>query len=161
MKNFYILLTFFLLFSIGICENELTPEEIENRKRASEKFSEYLKNLNLDKRETLTREELNKIFHDLTQIIANETKVPEKDIENQYSIMKLFSDKLYDLLATKEKDVIEIGKIMEYFNPDSIKKYVENIFKALGLDKFIESFLKPLLLILQKIFENYDKVAEL
>ena len=161
MKNFYILLTFFLLFSIGICENELTPEEIENRKRASEKFSEYLKNLNLDKRETLTREELNKIFHDLTQIIANETKVPDKDIENQYSIMKLFSDKLYDLLATKEKDVIEIGKIMEYFNPDSIKKYVENIFKALGLDKFIESFLKPLLLILQKIFENYDKVAEL
>ena len=161
MKNFYILLTLLVLFSINICEKELTPEDIEKRKRAKEKFSEYLKDLNLEKKKTLTREEVNKIFHDLVEIVGNETNVPEKDRENHYTLMKFFSDKLFDLLATKEKNIIEIEKIMEYFNPNSIKKYVENILKALGLDKFVESFLKPLLLTLEKIFNNYNKVTEL
>ena len=76
-------------------------------------------------------------------------------------MIKFFADSLYNILATKEKDIIEIDKIIEYFSPQNIRKYIDNILISIGLEKYIEPIVNPLLTILEKLFLNSNKISEL
>ena len=170
MKFLYFSLLIFLLFSKNIiCEDKgegliekETKEEKEARdNRTAEKLLEFLKSLDLENKRIITREELYSIFNTLMEIGISELNYDEKTRETYSSTGKIIADQIFNLLATKEKDIIEIDKIMEYFSPKAIKKYIDTILKLFGLEKIFESYIIPLLALLEKIFMKYNKIADL
>ena len=168
MKFLYFSLLIFLLFSKNIiCEDEgligiETKEEKEARdNRTADKLLAFFKSLDLENKKIITREEIYSIFNTLMEIGISELNYDEKTRETYSSTGRIIADQIFNILATKEKDIIEIDKIMEYFSPKAIQKYIDTVLKLFGLEKIFESYIKPLLALLQKIFMNYNKVADL
>ena len=161
MKNFLHIFIFFLLISIYLCEEKVLEEKKEEKKALSSKVYDYLVNLHIENMKTMTKEQLFKIFETLFTMGLSEIKLDQKTKESNLSLIRIFSEQIFDLLATKEKGVIEIDKIMEYFNIKNIKKYLDMMLKALGLDNLMESIGKPLLNILHNLFLSNEKNSEL
>ena len=168
MKYYTYSLILFLIFSIIICEDDnnssvlqAKEENESNPKRLTEKVKDYLKGLYLENKKTITKEELKTIFITLFNIATSELEIDNNVKESNLSMIKFFADSLYNILATKEKDIIEIDKIIEYFSPQNIRKYIDNILISIGLEKYIEPIVNPLLTILEKLFLNSNKISEL
>ena len=110
---------------------------------------------------TMTKEELLKIFETLFTIGLSEIKLDQKTKESNLSLIRIFAEQIFNLLETKEKNIIEVDKIMDYFNPKNISKYINMILKALGLDELIDTIGKPLFSILNEWISNNEKSSEL
>ena len=161
MKYFNLILI--LLISLIICEEIVNKEseEKQDKNELSNKIYDYLVGLHLDKIKIITKEELLKMIESLFNLVINETKLTQEEKESNLNLIRMFSGQIFDLLATKEKNVIEIDKILDYFNPKNISKYIDLILKALGLNDLYESIVKPLLSIFETIFLNNEKNSEL
>ena len=161
MKNFYLILI--LLISLIICEEIVNKESVEkqDKNELSNKIYDYLAGLQLDKIKIITKEELLKMIESLFTLVINEIDLTQEEKESNLNLIRMFSGQIFDLLATKEKNVIEIDKILDYFNPKNISKYIDLILKALGLNDLYESIVKPLLSIFETIFLNNEKNSEL
>ena len=161
MKYFNLILI--LLISLIICEEivKKESEEEQDKNDLSNKIYDYLAGLELDKIKIITKEELLKMIETLFNLIINEIELTEEQKESNLNLVRMFSGQIFDLLATKEKNVIEIDKILDYFNPKNISKYIDLILKALGLNDLYESIVKPLLSIFETIFLNNEKNSEL
>ena len=161
MKNFYLILI--LLISLIICEEivKKESEEKEDKNELSNKIYDYLAGLHLDEIKIITKEELLNMIESLFTLVINEIELTQEEKESNLNLIRMFSNQIFDLLATKEKNVIEIDKILDYFNPKNISKYIDIILKALGLNELYESIVKPLLSIFETIFLNNEKNAEL
>ena len=161
MKYFYLILI--LLISLIICEEivKKESEEKEDKNELSNKIYDYLAGLHLDEIKIITKEELLKMIESLFTLVINEIELTQEEKESNLNLIRMFSNQIFDLLATKEKNVIEIDKILDYFNPKNISKYIDIILKALGLNELYESIVKPLLSIFETIFLNNEKNAEL
>ena len=182
MKYFNLILI--LLISLIICEeivNKVSEESEgkEDKNELSNKIYDYLVGLQLDKIKIITKEELLTFYiliflilfwmivkglnmiESLFTLVINEIELTQEEKESNLNLIKMFSGQIFDLLATKEKNVIEIDKILDYFNPKNISKYIDLILKALGLDEFYDSIVKPLLSIFETIFLNNEKNSEL
>ena len=164
MKYFYLILI--LLISLIICEEIVKKEseekqEKEDKNELSNKIYDYLAGLHLDEIKIITKEELLNMIESLFTLVINEIELTQEEKESNLNLIRMFSNQIFDLLATKEKNVIEIDKILDYFNPKNISKYIDIILKALGLNELYESIVKPLLSIFETIFLNNEKNAEL
>ena len=164
MKYFNLILI--LLISLIICEeivNKVSEESEgkEDKNELSNKIYDYLVGLQLDKIKIITKEELLNMIESLFTLVINEIELTQEEKESNLNLIKMFSGQIFDLLATKEKNVIEIDKILDYFNPKNISKYIDLILKALGLGEFYDSIVKPLLSIFETIFLNNEKNSEL
>ena len=161
MKYFNLILI--LLISLIICEEIVNKEseEKQDKNELSNKIYDYLVGLHLDKIKIITKEELLKMIESLFNLVINETKLTQEEKESNLNLIRMFSGQIFDLLATKEKNVIEIDKILDYFNPKNISKYIDLMLKALGLNDLYESIVKPLLSIFETIFLNNEKNSEL
>jgi hypothetical protein len=161
MKYFYLILI--LLISLIICEEivKKESEEKEDKNELSNKIYDYLAGLHLDEIKIITKEELLNMIESLFTLVINEIELTQEEKESNLNLIRMFSNQIFDLLATKEKNVIEIDKILDYFNPKNISKYIDIILKALGLNELYESIVKPLLSIFETIFLNNEKNAEL
>ena len=135
--------------------------EKQDKNELSNKIYDYLVGLQLDKIKTITKEELLKMIESLFTLVINEIELTPEEKESNLNLIRMFSGQIFDLLATKEKNVIEIDKILDYFNPKNISKYIDLILKALGLNDLYESIVKPLLSIFETIFLNNEKNSEL
>ena len=161
MKYFYLILI--LLISLIICEEivKKESEEKEDKNELSNKIYDYLAGLHLDEIKIITKEELLNMIESLFTLVINEIELTQEEKESNLNLIRMFSNQIFDLLATKEKNVIEIDKILDYFNPKNISKYIDIILKALGLNELYESIVKPLLSIFETIFLNNEKNSEL
>ena len=161
MKFFNLILI--LLISLIICEEIVNKEseEKQDKNELSNKIYDYLIGLHLDKIKIITKEELLNMIESLFTLVINEIELTQEEKESNLNLIRMFSNQIFDLLATKEKNVIEIDKILDYFNPKNISKYIDIILKALGLNELYESIVKPLLSIFETIFLNNEKNAEL
>ena len=164
MKFFNLILI--LLISLIICEEIVKKEseekeEKEDKNELSNKIYDYLAGLHLDEIKIITKEELLNMIESLFTLVINEIELTQEEKESNLNLIRMFSNQIFDLLATKEKNVIEIDKILDYFNPKNISKYIDIILKALGLNELYESIVKPLLSIFETIFLNNEKNAEL
>ena len=161
MKFFNLILI--LLISLIICEEIVNKEseEKQDKNELSNKIYDYLVGLQLDKIKTITKEELLKMIESLFTLVINEIELTPEEKESDLNLIRMFSGQIFDLLATKEKNVIEIDKILDYFNPKNISKYIDLILKALRLNDLYESIVKPLLSIFETIFLNNEKNSEL
>ena len=161
MKYFNLILI--LLISLIICEEIVNKEseEKQDKNELSNKIYDYLAGLHLDEIKIITKEELLNMIESLFTLVINEIELTQEEKESNLNLIRMFSNQIFDLLATKEKNVIEIDKILDYFNPKNISKYIDIILKALGLNELYESIVKPLLSIFETIFLNNEKNAEL
>jgi hypothetical protein len=161
MKYFNLILI--LLISLIICEEIVNKESVEkqDKNELSNKIYDYLAGLHLDEIKIITKEELLNMIESLFTLVINEIELTQEEKESNLNLIRMFSNQIFDLLATKEKNVIEIDKILDYFNPKNISKYIDIILKALGLNELYESIVKPLLSIFETIFLNNEKNAEL
>ena len=161
MKYFNLILI--LLISLIICEEivKKESEEKEDKNELSNKIYDYLAGLHLDEIKIITKEELLNMIESLFTLVINEIELTQEEKESNLNLIRMFSNQIFDLLATKEKNVIEIDKILDYFNPKNISKYIDLILKALGLNDLYESIVKPLLSIFETIFLNNEKNSEL
>ena len=159
--KFYLIII--LLISLLICEEiaNKESEEKEDKNELSNKIYDYLIGLHLDKIKIITKEELLKMIESLFNLVINEIELTKEEKESNLNLIRMFSSQIFDLLATKENNVIEIDKILDYFNPKNISKYIDLILKALGLNELYESIVKPLLSIFETIFLNNEKNSEL
>ncbi len=160
MKNFYLIL---ILISLIICEEiaNKEPEEKEDKNKLSNKIYDYLVGLHLDQKKTITKEELLNMIESLFNLVVNEIEITQEQKESNLNLIRMFSTQIFNLLATKEKNMIEVDKILDYFNPKNISKYIDIILKALGLNDLYESIVKPLISIFETIFLNNEKNSEL
>ena len=163
--KYYFCIILILLISKYLSEEVDTQINLDKKKEqektAQEKITEYLKSLDLYNKKTLTKEELITIFRTVIEIGHNEIEDENRDNKKELENIENLAKQIYNILYTKEKDVIEIDKILDYFNFDKIKTYVVNFLKALGLDKFFETYGRPLLHLIEEIYNNYYKVTEL
>ena len=164
MKFLSFSLFIFLLISINFCE-EIVNNSIEetpvDKESLSDKVYDYLSGLHIENMKTMTKEELLKIFETLFTIGLSEIKLDQKTKESNLSLIRIFAEQIFNLLETKEKNIIEVDKIMNYFNPKNISKYINMILKALGLDELIDTIGKPLFSILNEWISNNEKSSEL
>ena len=163
MKYFFLSI-FILLFSKNIAETVDSQIDLEKKKQqeiAKEKINEYLKSLDLVNKKTLTREEVINIFRKIFEISVIEVKDLTDEKEKHLEKAEKIANQVYNILYTKDKDVIEIDKIMEYLNLKAIKNYINTFLAAFGLDKFFETYGKPILHLIEEIYNNYYKSTEL
>ena len=132
-----------------------------DKESLSDKVYDYLSGLHIENMKTMTKEELLKIFETLFTIGLSEIKLDQKTKESNLSLIRIFAEQIFNLLETKEKNIIEVDKIMDYFNPKNISKYINMILKALGLDELIDTIGKPLFSILNEWISNNEKSSEL
>ena len=109
----------------------------------------------------ITKEQVRDVFVNIYEMSQIALKSDNKTKESTINMIEFLSEQLFNLLATKEKNVIEVEQIMEYFSPKSIEKYLNYILKLLGLDVLIDSIAQPFLIFLEKMFQNIDKSSEL
>ena len=163
--KYYFLLIFILLFSKCVTETVDSKVDLEEKmkkeKKAQERMKEYFRSLDLANKKALTREELINIFHNIFEIGTNEELIDSADKEKQLEKTEKIANQIYNILYTKDKDVIELDKIMEYFNLKTIKNYMNTFFAALGLDKFISIYGQPILHFIEEIYNNYYRSPEL
>lgn len=156
---------FILLFSLYFCEestNKTLEEEEENiGKELNQKITEYLKEMGFENLKIITKEQVRDVFVNIYEMSQFAIKLDNETKQSTINMIEFLSEQLFNLLATKEKNVIEVDQIMEYFSPKSIEKYLNYILKLLGLDVLIDSIAKPFLLILEKMFLNISKSSDL
>ena len=156
---------FILLFSLYFCEEStnktLEEEEVNIGKELNQKITEYLKEMGFENLKIITKEQVRDVFVNIYEMSQFAIKLDNETKQNTINMIEFLSEQLFNLLATKEKNVIEVDQIMEYFSPKSIEKYLNYILKLLGLDVLIDSIAKPFLLILEKMFLNISKSSDL
>ena len=163
MKYFFLSICI-LLFSKNIAETVDTQMDLEKKQQqeiAKEKINEYLKSLDLVNKKTLTREEVVNIFRTIYEISIDSVKDLAEEREKHLEKAEKIANQVYNILYTKDKDVIEIDKIMEFLSLKTIKNYINTFFSALGIDKFLETYGKPILHLIEEIYNNYYKSTEL
>ena len=158
-------IVFILLFSLYFCEEStnktLEEEEVNIGKELNQKITEYLKEMGFENLKIITKEQVRDVFVNIYEMSQFAIKLDNETKQNTINMIEFLSEQLFNLLATKEKNVIEVDQIMEYFSPKSIEKYLNYILKLLGLDVLIDSIAKPFLLILEKMFQNISKSSDL
>ena len=156
---------FILLFSLYFCEEStnktLEEEEVNIGKELNQKITEYLKEMGFENLKIITKEQVRDVFVNIYEMSQFAIKLDNETKQSTINMIEFLSEQLFNLLATKEKNVIEVDQIMEYFSPKSIEKYLNYILKLLGLDVLIDSIAKPFLLILEKMFQNISKSSDL
>ena len=156
---------FILLFSLYFCEEStnktLEEEEVNIGKELNQKITEYLKEMGFENLKIITKEQVRDVFVNIYEMSQFAIKLDNETKQSTINMIEFLSEQLFNLLATKEKNVIEVDQIMEYFSPKSIEKYLNYILKLLGLDVLIDSIAKPFLLILEKMFLNISKSSDL
>ena len=158
-------IVFILLFSLYFCEEStnktLEEEEVNIGKELNQKITEYLKEMGFENLKIITKEQVRDVFVNIYEMSQFAIKLDNETKQSTINMIEFLSEQLFNLLATKEKNVIEVDQIMEYFSPKSIEKYLNYILKLLGLDVLIDSIAKPFLLILEKMFLNISKSSDL
>ena len=146
---------------------EDSPDEIakrreENKKLFYEQINQALKDLGIENTKIITRDQFKHIFMKLLEGDKDKEKNKTEEKEEDLTLLRGFADQIFDNLISKDKDYIEVDKIMEYFQPQNIINALKVILKGLGLDSLVEAFSEPLMEALgSSLFKNNEtKVDE-
>lgn len=145
---------------------EDSPDEIakrreENKKLFYEQINQALKDLGIENTKIITRDQFKHIFMKLLEGDKDKEKNKTEEKEEDLTLLRGFADQIFDNLISKDKDYIEVDKIMEYFQPQNIINALKVILKGLGLDSLVEAFSEPLMEALgSSLFKNNETKAD-
>ena len=141
--------------------DELAKKREENEKHFYEQINQALKDLGIENTKIITRDQIKKIFMKLLESDKDKEKNKTEEKEEDLTLIRGLADQIFDNLIKKNKDYIEVDKIMEYFQPQNIINALKAILKGLGLDSLVEAFSEPLMEALGGSFlKNNEKKAE-
>ncbi len=141
--------------------DELAKKREENEKHFYEQINQALKDLGIENTKIITRDQFKKIFMKLLESDKDKEKNKAEEKEEDLTLIRGLADQICDNLISKDKDYIEVDKIMEYFQPQNIINALKAILKGLGLDSLVEAFSEPLMEALGGSFlKNNEKKAE-
>ena len=168
--SFYKILIFsFLLLDLFSCEDKenivsgeynTNQDEVigekqklreRNNKLFKEKVDEYLKEMNLSNKKTITKEEFKKIFKKLFEFGAGEVKKEEGELKNDINNNK-YIDKVFNNLV-QEQEEIEVDKIIDFFEPKKILFSLKDSLNSDELNKDVESLSESLM----HAFDSFDE----
>ena len=145
---------------------EDSPDEIAKRREENEKLfyeqiNQALKDLGIENTKIITRDQFKHIFMKLLEGDKDKEKNKTEEKEEDLTLLRGFADQIFDNLISKDKDYIEVDKIMEYFQPQNIINALKVILKGLGLDSLVEAFSEPLMEALgSSLFKNNETKAD-
>ena len=163
MKYLKLLLFFFLLSSIYLCQEsnsnkdnnstenvgESNSQEVfgelrqlreKNNKKYKEKLHEYLKELNLESQQLISREDFKKIFFKLFELGNQEVREEEKkqgkavDEEEGLTVNKAYVEKIFNNLISIKREKINVDGIIKFFEPGNIILALKDTVDVIGLD---------------------------
>ena len=139
--------------SINDSPEELRRKREENDKKTKERLLKYLKDLGLENSTKITREQFKKIFLLFleSEQKKEEDESKEKKSDEDLSIIKGFSNQLFDSIVPKDIEFIEVDKIMDFFQPQNIISALREILKPFGLESIIDAISDRLTEYLEKI----------
>ena len=141
--------------------DELAKKREENEKHFYEQINQALKDLGIENTKIITRDQFKKIFMKLLESDKDKERNKTEEKEEDLTLIRGLADQIFDNLISKDKDYIEVDKIMEYFQPQNIINALKAILKGLGLDSLVEAFSEPLMEALGGSFlKNNEKKAE-
>ena len=182
MKYLNYLFIFFLLFTIYLTEvtedlssstensTELNQIEVmgefkkkreENNKKFNEKIKEFLKELNLEGSNIITRDQFKEIFYKLFEFGENEVRKEEEKekTEEQKDLLskKDYINKVFNNLVKEEKKEIEVDKIIDFFEPMNILYALKDSLDDKEMNNAVESLSESILQALNKLVEDNKK----
>ena len=182
MKYLNYLFIFFLLFTIYLTEvtedlssstensTELNQIEVmgefkkkreENNKKFNEKIKEFLKELNLEGSNIITRDQFKEIFYKLFEFGENEVRKEEEKekTEEQKDLLskKDYINKVFNNLVKEEKKEIEVDKIIDFFEPMNILYALKDSLDDKEMNNAVESLSQSILQALNKLVEDNKK----
>ena len=163
MKYLNLLLFFFLLSSLYLCQEsnsnkdynstenigESNSQEVfgelrqlreKNNKKYKEKLHEYLKELGLESQQLISREDFKKIFFKLFELGNQEVREEEKkqgkavDEKEGLTINKAYVEKIFNNLISIKREKINVDGIIKLFEPGNIIFALKDTVDVIGLD---------------------------
>ena len=163
MKYLNLLLFFFLLSSLYLCQEsnsnkdynstenigESNSQEVfgelrqlreKNNKKYKEKLHEYLKELGLESQQLISREDFKKIFFKLFELGNQEVKEEEKrqgkilDKKEDNTVNKAYIEKIFNNLISIKREKINVDGIIKFFEPGNIIFALKDTVDVIGLD---------------------------
>ena len=163
MKYLNLLLFFFLLSSLYLCQEsnsnkdynstenigESNSQEVfgelrqlreKNNKKYKEKLHEYLKELGLESQQLISREDFKKIFFKLFELGNQEVREEEKkkgmavDEKEGLTINKAYVEKIFNNLISIKREKINVDGIIKFFEPGNIIFALKDTVDVIGLD---------------------------
>ena len=183
MKYLNLLLFFFLLSSLYLCQEsnsnkdynstenigESNSQEVfgelrqlreKNNKKYKEKLHEYLKELGLESQQLISREDFKKIFFKLFELGNQEVREEEKkqgkaiDEKEGLTINKAYVEKIFNNLISIKREKINVDGIIKFFEPGNIIFALKDTVDVIGLDNNLSD---DILHTLDAISENNKK----
>ena len=178
MKYLNFLFFFFILFSIYINEDstnstenldgvnqtevsgELKKLREENNKKFTKKINEYLKELKLDNKKTIAREQFKEIFYKLFEFgrkeIAKEEKEGKKE-KKDFTPDKQYINKVFNNLIKEEEKDIKVEQIIDFFEPNNILLALKDSLNDIKLNNKVDSLSETLMHTLNALDEKNRK----
>ena len=143
---------------------ELRKLRIKNNKRFRDKVNEYLKELELEDKKIISREQFKKIFFKLFEFgkkeqKAEDEKAGKKEVDDS-SKDKIYIDKIFNNLVPPKEEEFDVDYIINYFEPMNIVFSMKDTLGILGLDKKVDSLSESLLNALNAFDEKNKKKKE-
>ena len=160
MKFLYLFLFSLLLSSLYYCQEsndtnstenssekysqevfgELRQLREKNNKKFKDKLKEYLKELNLENQQMISREDFKKIFFKLFELGNQEVKEEEKrqgkilDKKEDSSVNKAYIEKIFNNLISVKLEKVNVEGIIKLFEPGNIIFALKDTANFIGLE---------------------------
>ena len=126
---------------------ELKKLREENNKKFKEKIKQYLKELKLENKASITKEEFKTIFFKLFEFGSQMVKIDEEKEDKKLNLPnnKEYINKIFNNLIKEEIKNIDVEKIIDYFEPNKMLFSLKDTLNIIVLDKAVESVKEQLL----------------
>ena len=126
---------------------ELKKLREENNKKFKEKIKQYLKELKLENKASITKEEFKTIFFKLFEFGSQMVKIDEEKEDKKLNLPnnKEYINKIFNNLIKEEIKNIDVEKIIDYFEPNKMLFALKDTLNIIDLDKAAESVKEQLL----------------
>ena len=121
----------------GTVNDEMKKIRENNNKKFNEILKEYLKEMNLDNKKYITREEFKNIFIKLYEFGG-------KELNNKIKNENKYIEKIFDNLVNYDVKEIEVDKIINYFEPQNMLNGLKGTLNLLGIKDSIKNLEKTL-----------------
>ena len=126
---------------------ELKKLREENNKKFKEKIKQYLKELKLENKASITKEEFKTIFFKLFEFGSQMVKIDEEKEDKKMNLPnnKEYINKIFNNLIKEEIKNIDVETIIDYFEPNKMLFSLKDTLNIIDLDKAVESVKEQLL----------------
>ena len=126
---------------------ELKKLREENNKKFKEKIKQYLKELKLENKASITKEEFKTIFFKLFEFGSQMVKIDEEKEDKKLNLPnnKEYINKIFNNLIKEEIKNIDVETIIDYFEPNKMLFSLKDTLNIIDLDKAVESVKEQLL----------------